>query len=229
MSVGIDLLAEAVAAHGLVPRGAFRPTPADAVPALADGRTVGTVLLLGSVGPALWTLVRASPEASGLDPIDRYTRRVVGSMASDLGCGAVFPFDGPPWHPFQRWAVRAEPGLRASPLGMLIHPVFGLWHAYRAALLLAEALPLPEPTPFEHPCERCAERPCLNACPAGALASGAYDVPRCRSYLRADPEASCHKVGCLARHACPVGREWVQEPAQAAHHTAAFAGSSPQR
>ena len=142
---------------------------------------------------------------------------------------AVFPFDGPPWHPFQRWAVRAEPGLRASPLGMLIHPVFGLWHAYRAALLLAEALPLPEPTPLEHPCERCADRPCLNACPAGALASGAYDVPRCRSYLRADPEASCHKVGCLARHACPVGREWVQEPAQAAHHTAAFAGGSPQR
>jgi hypothetical protein len=187
------------------------------------------VLLLGSVGPTLWARVSESPEASGPDPIDRYTRRVVGGLARDLGCDAVFPFDGPPWHPFQRWAMLAEPGLRPSPLGILIHPTYGLWHAYRAAVLLAEALPLPEPVPLEHPCVRCAERPCLHACPAGALASGAYDVPRCRSYLQARPDAPCHALGCLARRACPVGREWAQEPAQAAHHTAAFAGRPAQR
>jgi hypothetical protein len=215
--------------RGFLLRGGFRPRADDAVPPLPDGRRAGTLLLVGSVGPGLWASVQASPEAGGPDPVDRYTARAIGEFAAALSVVALFPFDGPPWHPFQRWAMRAEPGLRPSPLGILIHPVYGLWHAYRAALLLAEALPLPEPAPLAHPCERCVDRPCLSACPAGALASGAYDVPRCRSDLRARPDAPCHGVGCLARRACPVGREWTQEPAQAAHHTAAFAGSPRQR
>jgi hypothetical protein len=223
-----DLDAE-LGQRGFLLRGGFRPRADDVIPPLPDGRRAGTVLLVGSAGLGLWAAVSASPEAGRPDPVDRYTARAISGLAARLGLAALFPFDGPPWHPFQRWAVRAEPGLRPSPLGILIHPVFGLWHAYRAALLLAEVLPLPEPAPLEHPCESCADRPCVRACPAGALASGAYDVPRCRAYLQAHPDAPCHAVGCLARHACPVGREWTQSPAQAAHHTAAFTGHSAQR
>jgi hypothetical protein len=45
------------------------------------------------------------------DPIDRWSRRVIGHMACDLGAKALFPFGGPPWHPFIAWAKRrAAPG-----------------------------------------------------------------------------------------------------------------------
>src|SRR4030095_137820 len=41
-----------------------------------------------------------------------------------------------------RWAMRAE-AVAPSPLGILIHPDYGLWHAYRGALAFAERLALP--------------------------------------------------------------------------------------
>ena len=38
--------------------------------------------------------------------------------------------------------MRAE-AVAPSPLGILIHPDYGLWHAYRGALAFAERLALP--------------------------------------------------------------------------------------
>ena len=110
---------------------------------------------MGNVGPTLWQWVRGSSEP---DPIDRYTRRAVTSLAARFDAEALFPFGGPPWHPFQRWAIRAE-ALERSPLGVLIHPEYGLWHAYRAALLFREAVEVPEPAPAAGPCSRCLDRP----------------------------------------------------------------------
>ena len=63
-------------------------------------------------------------------------------LAPGFGATALFPFGGPPWLPFQRWAMKAD-CVTASPLGILIHPDFGLWHAYRGALAFAEQLDLP--------------------------------------------------------------------------------------
>jgi hypothetical protein len=222
----LGAVAAALAAGGFLPRGGFLPEPGDAVPPLPDGRAPAAVVLVGSVGPALWARVRASPEWGGPDPLDRYTRRTVGELAPLLGCEAVFPFGGPPWHPFQRWALRAEPGLGPSPLGILAHPVYGLWHAYRAALLFASTprgSPEPAGASAPPPCATCAGRPCLASCPAGALGRDGYDVPRCRAYLRANPDAACLRAGCLARHACPIGREWAHTPDQAVHHMRPFA------
>ena len=75
------------------------------------------------------------------DPLNRWTRRVIEPIAESFGARAAYPFGEPGW-PFQRWALRAET-LYASPLGILIHPEYGLWHAWRAALLFDERLPLP--------------------------------------------------------------------------------------
>ena len=215
-------LAAELAPSGFVLRGGFHPGPDDGVPVLMDGSAAATLILVGSVGPALWQLVRGSSEP---DPIDRYTRRAVTSLAAHFEAEALFPFGGPPWHPFQRWAIRAE-ALEGSPLGVLIHPEYGLWHAYRAALLFHEAIELPEPEPGTGPCSRCADRPCLGTCPAGAVSERGYDVAMCRAHLGNHPAASCWQ-GCVARRACPVGAGWAHAPEQAAHHMRHFAG--PQR
>ena len=47
----------------------------------------------------------------------------------------------PPW-PFLTWARRGGAG-HVSPLGLNIHPTYGLWHAYRAALLFPVEFDIP--------------------------------------------------------------------------------------
>ena len=38
------------------------------------------------------------------DPLDRWSRRLIERLARELGGRALFPFGGPPFLPFQRWA-----------------------------------------------------------------------------------------------------------------------------
>ncbi len=118
----------------------------------------------------------------GPNPLDRWTRRVVDPIADGLGARAAYPFGEPRW-PFQRWALRAET-LHPSPLGILIHDEYGLWHAWRAALLFAERLDLPPRSDAPSPCESCAEKPCLSACPVGAFSRSGYDVAVLRRAYR---------------------------------------------
>ncbi|HIC81057.1 MAG TPA: 4Fe-4S dicluster domain-containing protein [Kiloniellaceae bacterium] len=227
----LTAVAAAAEEAGLRLRGALACAPDDQVPPQPDGRASRTLVLLGNLGGSLWPDFAAGPEFAdgGPDPMNRWSARVVGSLAERFRGLALFPFGGPPYHPFLRWAQKAE-GLRPSPLGMLIHPVYGLWHAYRGALALGEALALPDEPPPAHPCEACAEKPCLSACPVDAFSESGYDVPACTDHLRAAAGADCLTGGCLARRACPVGREHVYAPPQAAFHMRAFltAQSIPQ-
>jgi len=212
----LSAIARALSRHGLILRGGFLP---DAGEEGLEG--AGTVLLVGNAGPAMWAAF--APHIDGVpNPLDRWTKRVVDPIAEEFGARAVFPFDAP-HPPFQRWALRVET-LHASPLGILIHPEYGLWHAYRAALLFAEALDLPPRSDAASPCESCAEKPCLSACPVGAFTGSAYDVPTCAAHI-AKPEADCLAVGCHARNACPVGEEWRYPPAETRFHMQAFARS----
>lgn len=211
--------AAALAPHGLLLRGGFHPEPGE------EGlEGAGTVLLVGNAGPAMWEAF--APHIDGApDPLNRWTRRVVESIAEAFGVRALYPFGEPNW-PFQRWAQRGEP-VFPSPLGMLIHPQYGLWHAYRAALLLPERLVLPEKPVVASPCETCATRPCLRACPVGAFRAG-YDVESCASHLRHLASrngvgAGCRSAGCHARSACSVGVRWRYPDAQIGFHMAAYA------
>ena len=72
------------------------------------------------------------------NPLDTWSREVIGAVAETFGARAVSPSDRP-YLPFQQWAMRAE-GLRPSPLGILMHPQYGLWHAYRGALLFEDEI-----------------------------------------------------------------------------------------
>ena len=158
-AAGLDALRADAEALGLAFRGAFHPRRADAVPPFPDGRPVATVVLLGFAGSGQWPVFAASPEfADGRpDPLDRWSRRLIGMLAARHDGVALYPSDGPPWLPFQRWATRAEP-VHFSPLGILIHPDFGLWHAYRGALALHARIGLPDPDPRASPCRSCSGR-----------------------------------------------------------------------
>lgn len=208
-------LAAALAVHGLVPRGAFHPAPGDGVPGAA-----GTLVLVGNAGPAMWRAFRAGV-GDGANPLDDWSRRVVAATARQFRADALFPFDGPPHLPFQRWAQRAEP-VHASPLGILIHPEYGLWHGYRGALAFADRRALPARDDRPAPCAECAAKPCLSACPVAAFARGGYDVAACAGFLASAEGADCMAHSCRARRACPVGRDYAYGDDQAGFHMAAF-------
>ena len=204
---------------GLTPRGAFHPAEGDAVPPSAGGAPAGTVVMAGNAGPRMWQTFDAA-RAKGATTLDAWCERVLTELAARLGARAVFPF-ARPYLPFQRWAMRAE-ACHPSPLGMLIHPDYGLWHGYRGALLFAAALELPPPDLRPSPCASCTERPCLSACPVNAFSPAGYDVPACARHLAGPPEPDCMDIGCLARHACPIGRDYRYAPVQARFHMQAF-------
>jgi epoxyqueuosine reductase QueG len=177
------------------------------------------VLLLGNAGPAMFErFLRERREAR--ESLDDWARRVIEPLAAALGARAVFAFDQP-FPPVQAWARRAGAGF-ASPLGLNIHPRFGLWHAFRAALLFPVPLDLPPMEAAEHPCERCEAKPCLATCPVRAFTPGRYDTAACSGWLASDRGGGCMSGGCLARRACPVGREYAYDPAQARFHMQAF-------
>ncbi len=209
---------------GFSPRGAFHPVADDGVPATAADVAAGTVVLAGNAGARMWRAFEAARGASALS-LDDWSLRILTGLAARLGARAVFPFERP-YLPFQRWALRAE-ACHASPTGLLIHPDYGLWHGYRGALLFAAALALPEADRRPGACASCADRPCLAACPVGAFDGRAYDVPACARHLAGLPEPSCMQIGCLARHACPIGRDYRYEPAQARFHMQAFLSACP--
>jgi hypothetical protein len=210
----------AFARTGLVPRGAFRLGEGERDGALAD---IPTIVLVGMTGREGWGAFAASPEArdGARHPLDRWSSRVIEALAGELGAKALFPFGGPPFWPFQQWARRAEP-VHPSPIGILIHPRYGLWHSYRGALGFREALAVPEPAAVPSPCETCAGRWCLSACPVGAFSGLGYDVAACAGHLKSASGADCMGGGCLARRACPVGVEHAYGPEEASFLMRAF-------
>lgn len=199
--------------QGLLVLGAFHPDDA-----------ARTIILLGPDEPAgFWPRFAASAEAldGAPDPMNRWSKRVIGGLASGLGAEALYPFSGPPWHPFYDWAV-ATGRCHRSPVGLLVHDRAGLWASFRGALAVAGQMELPEPPP--KPCDSCADKPCLSACPVGALGARGYDVSACKSYIGSPEGRRCMSRGCQVRAACPVSQNWGREAAQSAFHMTAFVG-----
>ena len=225
----IALVQERLQRHGLVLFGGWHPGTDETLP----GRP-GTALIVGNVGSTIYEHLQASPEFRLPEPLDRWTRRIVEEIAAEVGASAAFPFDGPPFHPFQQWAMRADPRYSISPLRLLVHTEFGLWTALRAALLFNGSLDLPEMPAVEPPCPTCPGWPCLSACPGGAFVPGRYDAIGCRTQLGTLSGQDCMMGGCLARRACPIGSGPTYSRSHAAFHMRAYRSaplpsSTPQR
>ncbi len=209
-----DLVQRAAQGSGLIVMGALHPRLTGA--RQLDG---GTLILLGA-GPAFWSVLKASPEWAGKDPVDRWSSRVIGQLARDLGAQAHFPFGGPPYAPFIDWALKSGRTF-SSPVGALVHDTVGMMISFRGALHFAEEFPVPKTT-NPSPCITC-PAPCAQTCPVGALNTESfYDVDACHRHLSTIEGQTCMKGGCLARLACPLSEDAGRDPEQSAHHMRAF-------
>jgi hypothetical protein len=204
-----------VTATGIGVVGAFHPEAEDSAPA-----GIATLILLGPAGPEMWHAFQTAPEYGdgAPHPMDRWSERVIGGLATKLDAQAFFPFGGPPWQPFQKWAVTGE-GAVSSPVSMQATMGRGLWTSYRGALGFRERLALPDATK-QSPCLDC-KAPCLTACPVDAFSDGTYNVPRCVEHLQQEPRVACRN-GCLVRTACPYGGAISLPVKQRAFHIDAF-------
>lgn len=252
MTVDIEALKKEFDTLGLRLRGVLsidgfgetEPPPAiqgSGVPNETSNGTFHSLLIIGNIGNELWARdAGAYPTGGGEassgstgeyatanpEHMNEWTRQVIDPIAARLGGVAYYPFGGPPYHPFQRWAMQAEP-VTPSPIGMLIHPDFGLWHAYRAAIAVPESVDPPPPDERANPCLTCPDEPCLSTCPVDAFKDmrnpdGGYDVPACAAHIARDAGRDCLTQGCRARRACPIGRGFHYVPGQAEYHMQAF-------
>ena len=214
----IGIATRELAASGLVLRGGFNfDENEEDAPAKA-------VLLVGNAGAGYWRhfeMWLAAQPADIANPLDSWSRRVIADVAGKVGGRVAMPNDRP-FAPFQQWAARAE-GLGQSPLGLLIHPEYGLWHAYRGALLFDHHLDFAAVEKMNHPCEACDGKPCMNACPVDAFSDGNFAYPACVTHVRSAPGEDCRDGGCLARNACPVGATYRYPATVQAFHQRAFA------
>ena len=176
-----------------------------------------TGVLIGNTGPDMWSEFSLSPEYAdgGMDPMNRWTKRVLETLAQGLCETCIFPFDEPYW-PFQRFLSSAA-GLKPSPLGLYMHPEYGLWHALRGVLVFSSdeyellshfnAEDENSEGMIQHPCDSCDHKPCLSACPVDAFTGSALNVDPCFAHLDSKNDPACMEIGCRARHACPIGTQ----------------------
>ena len=221
--IDIGQIARRLAAEGLKLRGAFHDEGS------SDGGLAGarTILVIGNAGSAFWQAFSRHRREED-NPMDRWVRRIVDPLAAECGGRARYPSDGPPYLPMQKLALRAEPGqAMPSPIGLLMHRRYGLWHAYRAVIECPGHWPLPDPPAGDAEmfgCDVCADRPCLHACPVRAFGADGYDVTACRGHVASKKGRPCLTGGCLCRHACPVGQDYAYPPGQAHFHMQSFLG-----
>ncbi|MER8368165.1 hypothetical protein [Mesorhizobium sp. M0306] len=219
-----ETVAVALSAHGLILRGDFNFASGEETPSGLSGAAARSALLVGQAGAAPWPhflrwLERQSQPID--DPLDAWSREVIGAVAERFGARAVSPSDRP-YLPFQQWAMRAE-GLKPSPLGILMHPQYGLWHAYRGALLFEDRIALSEPHEAIHLCDTCVAKPCLRSCPVEAYSADGFAHETCLAHVRGQNGAPCRTGGCLDRNACPYGADYRYPAEVQAFHMAAFA------
>jgi hypothetical protein len=213
----------ALAEHGLILRGGFNFAPDDTAPSGPSGTPAKSILLAGQAGDAPWPRFlrwRQSQPAGLLNPLDTWSRVVIGKVAAKFGARAISPSDRP-YLPFQQWAMRAE-GLKPSPLGILMHPEYGLWHAYRGALLFDVEIPIQQPEAAIHLCDLCPGKPCLKSCPVDAYSEGGFAYQACLGHVRSPSGEPCRTTGCLDRNACPHGTAYRYSANAQAFHMAAF-------
>ena len=104
-----------------------------------------------------------------------------------------------------------------SPLGVTIHHEFGLWFAFRSLFMVKTHLPASDSSPTEPPCESCADKPCISACPSNAVGEiGKFQLEPCARY-RLQESSPC-SFSCLSRIRCPVGSDYRYVSKQMKYH-----------
>jgi len=223
----IEPVKEWLKPFGLVVHACLDGMEDGALPILKSGIPAATLLLIGNAGSSIWDAFSQSPEYADdlTDPLDRWSTRLGNKLATEFSGEVLFPFTGPPFHPFSSWAKRANIAV-SSPLGLSLHLDYGLWYGYRLALALPQPIkPVPALSNPINLCIDCSTKPCLNTCPVDAFNDGVYRYQQCVVFLSEHLDGECNKSGCIARHACPNGTKYRYEPEHAQFHMRAFIAS----
>ena len=183
---------------GLIILGELEVTDTDPVPIEAQ-----SILLLGPDEPNFWEIFKESEEFNDLEanPLDRWSKRVIDSIAGQNKCTALYPFGGEPYKPFFSWALRSG-SVWSSPVHLAVHKDKGLFVSFRGALAINKPKKINQS--FENPCTKCSA-PCLSACPVDAFTEVGYDVVTCKDHISSLDSSNCKSLGCNTRRACPVG------------------------
>ena len=192
--------------------------PADLVAPLEPATHERQLILFSHAGRRLWECVQAEGIHSA-HPIDEYSVRTVQSWLMQALPQARSRRVFPGTQPIGLQRLGAIAGWhRAAPFMVGIDSVWGSWFAYRVAILTDTALPASPPIDNGYPCDNCVDKPCISACPAGALASGSFNLAACNAG-RLATDSHC-ALACLARNACPVGAEHRYDESQIRHSAA---------
>lgn len=169
------------------------------------------VIVVANAGRGLWDALvadlRAHPAhlADEPHPLDAFVRRAVtGAPVPGPHRWVTTGADETTHLDFRTLAVLAGLGT-PSRIGLVIHPTLGTWMGLRAACFVT--FDVPEAPSLPAACDGC-PAPCVAACPAGALASGAMDIQRCSAF---HGESDLCAATCHARVACPVGVPYPPE------------------
>ena len=191
-----------------------------------------SIAVLGNGGGDFWAAFQRHAARNpgwweGENPLDDFTRDLVErEVAAPLREAALrYTIVHPFMHPSARGGRTlnfVELGKAAgiagpSILGVVVHPVFGPWIAFRAALLLDFEIDAPGDARGFDPCPGCILRSCLSACPVGAVSFPAgWDVPKCLTH-RVEVEPDC-AGRCHARAGCVLGPEHRYPDDELAYH-----------
>ena len=174
-----------------------------------------TIIVVANGGGDLWAALKRHARAhpgwwQRTNPLDDFTREIVedeivrAAQSAGAAIRVVYPFmHGEATLNFIELGKAA--GLAGpSLLGVAVHPVYGPWIAFRAAILIDRKIDAPGPAAGFDPCLSCTARSCIAACPVGAVAYPAgWDVPKCLTH-RVEDEPDC-APRCHARVRCVLG------------------------
>ena len=187
-----------------------------------------SIIVIGNGGGAFWkAFKRHADENAGWtardNPLDDFTRMVVerdvapALAKSSLSYTIIYPFmsSGPTLNFMEAGKAAGLSG--PSILGVVVHPVYGPWIAFRAAILVNELLNAPGEGRGFDPCPSCEVRSCISACPAGAVGvEKGWDIPKCLTH-RVEVEPDC-APRCHARAGCVLGPEHRYPDDELAYH-----------
>lgn len=176
------------------------------------------LVLLGHGGKQLWkSMAEIGWETD--DPVDHYSLVTTETFIKEYLDSPKYLMLYPTKYrlDLQKLGELAGWGRHRSPLFIGINQEYGLWYAYRTAFLTALDLPLTEYLATESPCDTCHDKPCISACPAGAVHEIApFDIQKCTGF-RITTDSVCQDR-CLARLACPVVPEHRYDLEQTQYH-----------
>ncbi len=136
--------------------------PEDIFP-FSDEQKTKTLCLIGNGGKSLWENL-PHPIDVKTNPIDFFTQNKMQEFAKNSlndEIEILYPNDSYTM-PLQKIG-RAMNLCTQSPIGIDIHPEFGLWFAFRGIFLTSEEMPIFKMEKSPAPCDSCSKKTCLNS------------------------------------------------------------------